>query len=435
MTQAATSPDGADRRVRPIDIAILFVLLLPVFVLNCWLAQTFYRLGITRQFNVIFDTDLSNRMACYVGGWSGFGRNLAHPNLCNFANPLVRALATVVARAGLHANTPSLREHVALLIAPIAGMVQLVTYFLTLRCVGIPRLASFALILLAATSFSYLIFATVPDHFILGGLGVTLSLYAAAKVMTTGKIQFWRWMLAGMLAAGITITNALALGVVQLAAYTQMFGLKRGLRKSVMVCGLIGAVTLSIYVVMALAYHSPLSGGQSVEAWTGKYFRDAPVTNLVSFPLAIGSVIAPSAIGTMANTFPTENARYDFQFETLSPVTHPSWITPVQIAILLAVLGGLFAATRRLDLPGRPLAIGCGVILLFNGLLHAFWGGDYFLFSQHWQSCTILLIGLLVQESWRRWRWPTISFLFAMAGATALNSALLLEQMLATLKA
>jgi hypothetical protein len=434
MIRTATPPNATDR-VRSIDLALLLTLLIPVFVLNCWLALTFHRLGITGQFNVIFDTDLSNRMACYAGGWSGFGRNLAHPNLCNFTNPLVRVVATVTGKAGFHANTLDFREHIALFIAPVAGVIQLVTCFLTLRCLAVPRPASFALVLLDAVSFSYVIFASVPDHFVLGGLGVMLALYAGAKVVTTGTGQLWRWMTAGLLAAGITITNMLGLAAVLFASYRQVFGWKCGLRKAVLVCGLIGTVTLVIYVVMALAYHAPLNGGQSVQAWTGKYFRDTPGANLASFPLEIGSVIAPAAIGTKPNTFITENANYHIQLYMLSPITHMSWATAIQLACVLAVLGGLVIAARRPDLPGRPLAIACGAFLLFNGLLHAFWGGDYFLFSQHWQSCTILLIGLLIQSVYRRWGRLAVGLVLATALATAIHSILLLEQMLTILKA
>jgi hypothetical protein len=418
----------ANRRDRAIDAALLLVILLPFLAFNLYFAFTLQRLGITGQFNVIFDTDLLTRLSCFATGWAGFGRNLVHPNLCNMVNPAVRMAAYAVAATGLHANNLLLRQDISLFVAPLAGAAQLVILHFALRTLGLARAVRMLFVLLYAASLSFLIFASVPDHFALGGLAIMLSLFAALKTIKTGKTSLWLWGIAGFLAVGITITNALSWFILLACSHLSVFGRMQTLRKTILVGFLVVAASGAMAVGMGYVYNAPAQNPSQIEGWAAHYFRAKPLENFISFPLEIGAAIAPSGVMTEPNTFLGKHARYDFQIGPVPPFKQWSAASILQIGFVLALLAGLVAALRGCCGNLRLLAAGCALMLLFNGVLHAVWGGDYFLFSQHWLGAALILAGCLFLALPKRFSGIGTALLAALVIGVFLNSALLLAE-------
>jgi hypothetical protein len=427
------SRDGP--RARAVEAMLLLGILAPFLAFNLYFAFTLQRLGVTGQFNVIFDTDLLTRVSCFATGWAGFGRNLVHPNLCNMVNPVVRIVAYAVAATGLHANNLLLRQDVSLFVAPLTGAAQLVILNLTFRTIGLSHITRTLLVLLYALSFSFLIFASVPDHFVLGGLSIMLSLFAAVKTVTARKTPVWLWGIAGFLAMGVTITNAISFFFLLACSHLSVFDWKRALRKTVAICILAAAATGIMAIAMGYVYNAPAEAPSRMTGWVAHYFRDKPLENFASFPLQIGSAVAPSGVMTEPNTFLGKHAVYHFQIEPVSPFARLSGASALQIAFVLAVLAGLLAALRGRRGNLRLTAMGCGLVLLFNGVLHAVWGGDYFLFSQHWLGAAFVLTGCLFAGLPKRVTGIGTAALTVLVIGISINSAMLIADILKLLRA
>jgi hypothetical protein len=301
---------------------------------------------------------------------------------------------------------------------------------------GVWRVTRLLLALLYAASFSLLIFASVPDHFALGGLSVMLSLFAAARTLMTRKAHSWLWVVAGFLALGITITNALAFFLLLIGSYLSVFEVRATLRRAAAICLVAGAATIAMAAGMAHAYHAAPETPSRMTDWASHYFRPHPLENFATFPLALGAAVAPSGVMTEPNTFMTKQSHYNFQFEPVQPYDSIGAPTLLQITFLIAALAGLILALRRR--PGtdlRRVAAACGLILLFNAALHAVWGGDYFLFSQHWLGTAFVLAGLAPLCLPRRAAPALNGFLIVMIAATMANNFFLFRDMFRLLNA
>jgi hypothetical protein len=67
-------------------------------------------------------------------------------------------------------------------------------------------------------------------------------------------------------------------------------------------------------------------------------------------------------------------------------------------ATLLITLGA--RACIRASATWRGLAIVSLIVIIFNVLLHSFWGTELFVYSQHWHTSLVILVaGLLVCDS------------------------------------
>ncbi|NLO79595.1 MAG: hypothetical protein GX093_04690 [Xanthomonadaceae bacterium] len=371
---------------------LLLALCLPVYLT---FANTLDRLEVTEQYNLLFDADANRGAKCFANGWAS-GRTIVHPNLCNLTNPLVRVTAGALAVLGLAEGGAELRHRVALALVPIVSSLTVLLVFatfLTLRC-GAP--GAFLLALLYGVSFSQLIFGSMPEHFALSGFALVLTLWLLSQAVEHRRYSLPLWAVAGVLSLSITITNFLLFGLALLAALGLRQPWRQACRWGLSVVALAFALTLLIKLPLDALYGGADNTVGRLVRFTTDYMRDGgPLQALAGYPMQlVASIVGPETL-VVPDRLVQEGARYDFQFslEGARFVGGLSQAAALSVAALLVAgcAHGLrsLVARNRGELALFVTAIGT---LLFNGLLHAFWGNGYFLYSQHWQFASWILL-------------------------------------------
>jgi hypothetical protein len=73
------------------------------------------------------------------------------------------------------------------------------------------------------------------------------------------------------------------------------------------------------------------------------------------------------------------------------------------------------------------------VVLAFNWILHGFWGGEQFLYSQHWHASLLVLMGAAVSVlEARRWN-AVVPLVICVVGVAVSNSLVLVKTLQALL--
>ncbi|MCV2356932.1 hypothetical protein LNV09_22550 [Paucibacter sp. B2R-40] len=387
------------------------------FILTFAITSHWERRDVFAQHDVLFDTDTKSRLDCYANGWAGHGRNTVHPNLCNFVNPPIRALASLL---GSTEGRLSQRELLALFVSPLAGALTLLIVMLTLvrSTVGPEQVLLLGVVL--AASFSQLLFSSLPDHFALGGLTLALALYLFVDRLEGGPPRRWAWLFAAWLTAGVTFTNLFPVLGLHLLACWRIRGAGLALRDTVVLAGLAFGATFASAMLLNLGYG--LRGYEMFLASGAGPLKSDPLAALLSFPVRILQSFAPTDYELIFNQLSLrEPHHYDIQFD-LSRNILPSlvgWLLGASMAMCVAMRwrqGGV----------QRWILLGLVGVVLFNGLLHARIGTDYFLYSSHWMGAAVLVLALPDNV------WPPlvrrlhIGLLSLIGIAMAYNSATLL---------
>lgn len=338
-----------------------------------------------QQHDVLFDTDTKSRLGCFANGWGGHGRNTVHPNLCNFVNPPIRALAQLSPPG----QRPAQRERLALWVAPLAGALTLGVMLLALRRGGVGSGQSLLLGGVLAASFSHLLFSSVPDHFALGGLSLTLALWLFTDSLAGGPPRRSAWLAVAWLAAGITLTNLIPVAGLHLLARWRSRGAATALWTSAALVAVVVPATYASALLLNLGYG--LHGYEILLPTDGAGpIKSDPAHALLSFPLRVLQSFAPAGYEVTANPLSLrEPHHYAIQFD-LARQALPSLAGWLLGALVLACV----VLRWRQEGPQRTLLLGLVGLVLFNGLLHALIGSDYFLYSSHWTVATVLMLAL-----------------------------------------
>jgi hypothetical protein len=137
-------------------------------------------------------------------------------------------------------------------------------------------------------------------------------------------------------------------------------------------------------------------------------------------PLAIVNTLAPADVGTKNNE---DQGQYSYQF-TLEKSSGAWRVLPAGLLLATGTLGCL----RRPD-PMFSLGVASLGILTFNFLLHAVWGQEYFLYSQHWLIPLLVLLSGNLTCKGRRLQVAHCALGLVVVCVMA-NNALLVSEML-----
>lgn len=355
------------------------------FILACALTSNWDRRDVFAQHDVLFDTDTKSRLDCYANGWVGHGRNTVHPNLCNFVNPPIRALAALLGSAE---GSLALREYLALSVSPLAGALALLLVLLTLKRSAVGMGQAMLLGAVFAASFSHLLFSSLPDHFALGGLTLALALWLFFDRMEGGASRQGSWLFVAWLAAGVTLTNLIPVLWLHLLASWRVRGVRLALPSTFFLAVLAVGGTFASAMVLNLGYG--LQGYEMFLPNGAGPLRDDPLNALVSFPIRVLQSFAPNEYELIPNLLSLrEPHHYDIQFD-LGRQVLPSlagWLVG-------ALMATCFVMRWHLGGVQRWTLIGLAGVVLFNGVLHARIGSDYFLYSSHWVEAVVLMLAL-----------------------------------------
>jgi len=231
----AATADGAiaaGRSRLAADAALALLLVLCAFALYAPFALRLAEGRLYEYYNLAFDFDVS-RVLSMLTGSPPDGMGVKHPLMIVF-----RPLGLLFLALGF-APKAAAGLAMALLGGGTVGLV-----FLFLRACRIARPEAFALALLYALSGTQLVTAIVPESYGFALFSLAL-VWLLARLSLAAPERLWpARVAAAVLAAGITLTNAVQPAIAELALLWRRFGLGQMLRRILVfgiACGLLFA--------------------------------------------------------------------------------------------------------------------------------------------------------------------------------------------------
>lgn len=406
-----------------------------VFGLNLCLSLYFNRLGAFEEKNIIFQADPFWRLKSFTTGLGWGDHNLFHPNLGNFFSFPLRITAKVIESSGLYSGDPdALRRGLAMLIVPFFSGATTASLFLGMRRFGLNSTKSIACALLAAVSFSQLIFGSIPDHFAIGSFCLAASFALAVDMIRNeGKIRWIAWIALGVFTTGITSTNFAWLGLFFFAALLQV---RKNIFTTLRECLIFGAITAILTIITSIAgakaigVPSPFDAPEEVkQSYLVEAATEKGLLTLVYAPAAIADTLTPGSIRTDPNEVAlAEGEGRPYRFTLIG--SHSA----LPMLLILPLLGlGAYGAWKDASLH-RPLLLASLVILAGNLTLHSILGQEFFVYSQHW---LVPLIVILAGNFRLPERLQTIGAygIYALLAVMLINNARLLNEIFTTLSA
>lgn len=430
-----------ERFVRPgakrwLAVAVATTLALSAFAINLALERRLDDRGVFEEYNLLFDTDPIVQLASISHGTGSYGRNFTHPNFANYTNTAVRLVASVVGSRGASAEEQArLRRRIGLLVLPVGSALKGLAVFGLFYWLGFSIVETTLLTALSVVSLSQLVFGSIPDHFAISGLAIALGYLLVIDVARrNGRVRWWAWIGVAVMATGITITNLI---IVALLLWVARYSARRDLLGTSVLTGSFALVAAALTVLTAFGMNH-LYGTENQQAkwqfrqWIERHQGSEPMAQFSRFPAAIADAVAPPAPRVIENRIGGKLPdKLDFQFSLKSPHGYDLLYHPLGIAIFaLAAFGAV--RSQHAPAPMRVVAFASLAVLGYNCVLHAFWGQEYFLYSQHFQLSILVLIavGLFVEP---RRRVASSVLLTALVIAVTWNNAIRLRHMFAIL--
>jgi hypothetical protein len=439
VAEAASDPNRPEpaRRARPLRVALL--LGLASFVLHMGFADWLAARGALRPINLFFDADCGWFLDEFATGEIGppsYGpRCVIHPNVANLIEPPIAFVAAVgdrvVGRSGSDllrslarrfgfaavADDPrfttahALRTAIAVAIAPLAAAVRTAFVFLTLDLVGLPLLWALLATLLCTLSASGFLFGAIPESFGLSGAVFAWIFHLVARVAARSRpVAPATWVVAGTLAASITLTNLAPFG---LAAAIAFHAQERDLRRALLRATGIGAAALLatglIFVVLTPLEGSSVAREAAAVEQAHEIMLPRSGAQAARYFGGLVDTLAPPLPNMLRGSFdpPIRDARvvrFTFRHDLASIASDdphvvraecaPSrpWRRALAAALVLGALTFALLRLRKTPPPFRIVAQAAFALLAFNALFHAFFGYEIFLYSQHWLVALILAL-------------------------------------------
>ena len=375
-------------------------LLLLAFCAQLALTLHLAALGAFEQYNLFFDADSNQYLAVIAHGW-GVIRG-PHPGFALLINLPLRALEYLTVQTGL-APPGAVGAAGALLLPALCG--ALGAWFWWRACVwaGIGAASRLAGLLLLQTSFSQIVFSALPESYPVSGMLYCILLWAAARahsqpaMLDRIPVQA-AWLALALAMTAVTVTNGFLCVAVWFALRAGRPNMRPRRAALEAVAGAL-IVAFSIYadrVVDSVVYSLPRPTlgatvtGIANMGLKSSYVPSSVTQRVAALPaLALASVAAPP-VALIRNELAERNAsRYRFGFS----VNDSAASAPRLALAWLLALAALAAVARAWPaLAGSALARAVGVVLLLNAALHAVWGTEVFLYSQHWLAFLVFAV-------------------------------------------
>lgn len=392
--------------------------------LHLALGSALGRTGVLHEWDVLFSADPTVYVTSLTTGENTYlwgGRSFVHPNITNVLHPVVAPIGAVV--HSLHPDLPPniAARRVAYLVCPIASAITAALLVLTLLEFGLGPVASALLGTLYLVSFSALIFGSLPESYCLSGLGFAWLFFVAVRTVRPGIASppgSAAWVTIGAVIAGTTITNIIPFALVAAAARRARCSLRQALVWSAAVSAAALAITVGVYALGAVLSRkappfNPFVAGQVLE----RHPFD-PHIAFVEFPAALANTMMPP-VPLKAPADPLLHQEMNFVVTFHGPPAIPGewW----RAALVLGLFVLALARARRLEAWQRVVVGGAALVVVFNWVLHAFYGSEMFLYSQHWElPVIVVLAALLVPGPGKRQWGPLVAA--ALIGVCVVNN-------------
>jgi len=446
------------RREGALALAALLALSLVALALRILLMRKFQALGFFYLDDTLFNSDPKSMLDVFSHGARSLSiiypevRNSIHPYLWFYFGPAIRLIAKLCVALHLtHLGELELRAALGVFVSPVVSALQTFLLGVVLLVMRFPLRHVLLISAFNVVTFSNLIFGSIPEHFALTSLAITIMMLIAVVSLRNPSVGRLRtWIAVGLLSVGITISNVMALGVMH--ALSGIFARKQpSLVRCLAVSGAFSA-GVALFVLasahfIGVAMDGPLAPGSVRDNFVERYVRaDAFTWQGPGRALAaVGNAVAPSwkNVRTVAATavpapydpaltVPFETSPYPtFTFEPgADSEPRIGWLG---LVALIGIAGGALVLARR-SRPCRLMAASSAALLALTLVSHILWGDEFFIYSQHWMAASILLLsGLLLLPQRVR---PVTEAVFAVfLVAVAWNNVSVLTHLLAAARA
>jgi hypothetical protein len=365
-------------------------------------AFALYHMEVFEQENMILGGDPFMRSHAFAYGYGE--RSLIHPNLSNFINPLVRVIAVLFSPVFPELPMKALQMDVALWVSPVFAVLATYIVYLIALTSGVRFLPALALSVIYGFSISTIAFGSIPDHFFISAFLLATGLYLLLiNARLSGRKHAIAWTILVTLAMGITLSNVVPMiGMFAISEYTR----KRQGAGGILSCaGLMfiraGILTILLWACLNWVYQdfNAVHSGHAYDKHIGRvilHMSDNPVRDAVTFPFTVGQAFwggKPDIERDIPETEAFDNPRYENSFIYNSPLEHFHPVSLLWLAPGFILGASLFLGFTRDSGKLKPLSMAVALVIMFNWLLHTFWGNELFLFSPHWHFASV--IGLI----------------------------------------
>ncbi|MGB8275054.1 MAG: hypothetical protein WCF16_07265 [Alphaproteobacteria bacterium] len=393
----ALAQRAATGAVRVPPTALVTILALVALGLAATLATVWQDHGVDKEMNVLFDADPGTGLPCFAHFRHWYG--IRHPAVCALVSSTIRVAAEAAAAAGLVADQEGFRETVASYVTPAASALGVAAAGALAWASGIGVSGIIVLCALLGLSFSQLVFGSIPEHFAITGLLLGLTLLLGARPPPARRSDWLIWIAAGTAATAVTVTNLVFFFLILFFSLGRSGNAWGALRRAVPIGLLCLVIALSVGKIGDFVYgYWHTRDIDSLATHVTKFLRPDPARNVLAFPRALGDAFAPAALRVKVNVTGIEHHQaHETQFSLEDG--EEIWRAPLRVAgvIAAAMVLGAGLGLRR-SFPQRHLILASLCILVFSGVLHAFWGDGYFLYSQHWLMASLVLLFPLFVE-------------------------------------
>jgi hypothetical protein len=305
-------------------------------------------------------------------------RTKVHPAFVLLLNPPGRALRAVLGRPRL----------AAIVLTAMAGGAAVMALREMLLGAGLTPLLASLWTLVLATSSSHVFFSSVPESFAYSAASLTLLFALFAR----GAPPLLLSVLAGVAAFGMVITNAAAVGLLEL------FRVRKGWRRMAGAAATVLAVAL---IAAGLAALQKRLYPDSVPFYSRGSLNEEPAyvqvpagaaaaarARDVAAHLLLFNLAAPEVeVGKAAARFPVTT------FAPAGPgaLRPAGWLHAVLWLGLIARAGSRLARGAEAR---SPLLAPLALWILFNAALHLVDGEDLFLYTEQWTFAVVALVAL-----------------------------------------
>lgn len=371
------------------DVATVVLLFLASFLLEILLAFAFSDHGLF-TYGALFNTDPWKFIPIVAHGEGS--PTFRHPLLQTFFSQPVAISSQII--SSIMPDGPDqvgLRETIVLYLTPISSGLKAAALYVLFSALGMKRGPAFIVSCLGVVSFSQVIYGSVPDHFAVSGALLTfVFLLGALAVIDKRFDRLALWVPLGIVATGVTITNAAIVAIVYAAVqFRYDVEIIRTIARSAALAALVIAVTVAVSYWFAGMNWYGVSGTASQEWPTGEFIRYDPA-RIIKAAAKYPAILGYSIFGGTPVFY--ERELYDGIVVDYDPRLYPAEIM-FGLSISGVALGGLIFWWRH-SAASRWLALAAVASLIFNGLLLAVYGGhlDYIVFSQHWHASLLMLV-------------------------------------------